>query len=378
MNKLQLLLLRDRRISRVRTGNGYIDVRTYLPMHIRYKNKVIHTKFYVINALPYNYLIGRSLVRCLGYELIRRNETFHHKAVPELYDAELDDPTCSLYPLSTDNFDVNSEDIHISEKRAEPEIKKLLYDYQETLAKHRTDIGDMPIEPVKIELIDPHQQQDLDTAGKVELSDSGWKSSAFPRPKKTGDVRLVFDFRPLNAVIKSDKFPLPNIYELLHKFRKKKYMSLLDMRSGFWQKLTAFEWNHRLYHWNFMPMGLKNAPAVFQRVMTKIFKDLDFVVVYIDDIAILSESLDEHMIHLAELHDLAKPLYELLETNVPFDMNPVRKAAFNEIKSRIQAANYLIHPDPDGKFHVFCDASINGIGGVIGQYDTAQIFRPIV
>eukprot|EP01084_Bolivina_argentea_P265536 450138_1 len=278
MNKLQLLLLRDRRISRVRTGNGYIDVRTYLPMHIRYKNKVIHTKFYVINALPYNYLIGRSLVRCLGYELIRRNETFHHKAVPELYDAELDDPTCSLYPLSTDNFDVNSEDIHISEKRAEPEIKKLLYDYQETLAKHRTDIGDMPIEPVKIELIDPHQQQDLDTAGKVELSDSGWKSSAFPRPKKTGDVRLVFDFRPLNAVIKSDKFPLP-----LHPESK---------------KLTAFEWNHRLYHWNFMPMGLKNAPAVFQRVMTKIFKDLDFVVVYIDDIAILSESLDEHMIHL--------------------------------------------------------------------------------
>ncbi len=78
-------LLKDRRKSKVRTGDGYINVQQYLPVHIKYRNKIIHTKFYVIDNLPYSYLIGRSLIRTLGYQLIRQNETFDHTAIPEHY-----------------------------------------------------------------------------------------------------------------------------------------------------------------------------------------------------------------------------------------------------------------------------------------------------
>ena len=47
-----------------------------------------------------------------------------------------------------------------------------------------------------------------------------------------------------------------------------------------------------------MPFGPTNAPMYFQRCMDKIFGDLPFVTVYLDDISIMSETLQEHKEHL--------------------------------------------------------------------------------
>jgi hypothetical protein len=48
-----------------------------------------------------------------------------------------------------------------------------------------------------------------------------------------------------------------------------------------------------------MPLGLKNAPALFQRKMQNIFNEnQEFVPVYIDDLLIFSKSYKEHIAHL--------------------------------------------------------------------------------
>lgn len=49
-----------------------------------------------------------------------------------------------------------------------------------------------------------------------------------------------------------------------------------------------------------MPLGLTNAPAVFQELMNDILRDmLDiFVVVYLDDILVFSKTLEEHILHV--------------------------------------------------------------------------------
>ncbi len=53
-----------------------------------------------------------------------------------------------------------------------------------------------------------------------------------------------------------------------------------------------------LYQWKFLPFGLKNAPAEFQRVMDRILARLDFVRCYIDDIVVYNDTVEEHQIHL--------------------------------------------------------------------------------
>ena len=45
-------------------------------------------------------------------------------------------------------------------------------------------------------------------------------------------------------------------------------------------------------------MGLTNAEPTFQHLMDSIFRDLDFVLCYLDDILIVSRSEEEHLCHL--------------------------------------------------------------------------------
>lgn len=49
-----------------------------------------------------------------------------------------------------------------------------------------------------------------------------------------------------------------------------------------------------------MPMGLCNAPATFQTLMNSIFHDVidDFLVVYLDDLLVFSNTEKEHLEHL--------------------------------------------------------------------------------
>ena len=54
-----------------------------------------------------------------------------------------------------------------------------------------------------------------------------------------------------------------------------------------------------------MPFGLKNAPAYFVDLMSRVFRKLlnKFVVVFIDDILIFSKNEEEHALHLREVMD---------------------------------------------------------------------------
>ncbi|CAB4405848.1 unnamed protein product [Rhizophagus irregularis] len=63
---------------------------------------------------------------------------------------------------------------------------------------------------------------------------------------------------------------------------------------------TAFVCSKGLFEYNVMPFGLTNAPANISRLMDEILEEYinDFVVVYIDDIMIYSENLEDHMKHI--------------------------------------------------------------------------------
>ncbi|KAL0391148.1 UNVERIFIED_CONTAM: putative enzymatic polyprotein [Sesamum calycinum] len=70
------------------------------------------------------------------------------------------------------------------------------------------------------------------------------------------------------------------------------------------KKFTAFSTPQGQYIWNVLPMGLANAPQIFQRKMDNLFKDyFEFMFVYIDDILIASKNIKEHIKHLEIFSD---------------------------------------------------------------------------
>ena len=121
------------------------------------------------------------------------------------------------------------------------------------------------------------QLQKMQSQGVIRPSASPWSSPVVLVRKKNGSLRS------LNAVTKTDQFPLPRIDDLLDQLGSAKYFTTLNLAAGYWQvqmddhtkEKTAFSTYQGLYEFNVMPFGLKNAPAVFQCLMQKVLIDLN-------------------------------------------------------------------------------------------------------
>ena len=119
------------------------------------------------------------------------------------------------------------------------------------------------------------------------------------------------DYRRLNAITKLDEFPLPQVDDSLDVLSGMKYFSTLDLATRYWQvgmppdskEKTAFITHEGLYEFSVMPFGLCNAPATFQRLMEVTLHGLALnkCVVYLDDILVMGESVQELLNNLKEV-----------------------------------------------------------------------------
>lgn len=123
-------------------------------------------------------------------------------------------------------------------------------------------------------------------------------------------TRLCLDPRNLNShLLNCDNFQLPRIGDILEKASGHKYFSTIDLRQAYHrlplteksQPLTTFDHNGKQYMFARAPFGLKPMTSIFQRGMMKIFEDLDWVAIYVDDIVIFSDSAEEHSRHVQEV-----------------------------------------------------------------------------
>lgn len=124
--------------------------------------------------------------------------------------------------------------------------------------------------------------------------------------------RYCIDYRELNKVTIPDCYPMQRADVLFSALGGNKYFSSLDAARGYHQIpiaeedrwKTAFVTHQGFFQWKTMPFGLRNAPAVFQRLMdTHILGELRWqeALVYIDDVVVFSDSLESHVAALDKI-----------------------------------------------------------------------------
>lgn len=125
-------------------------------------------------------------------------------------------------------------------------------------------------------------------------------------------VPNVCALRPLNQQIHPQKFPCPVIEDLLDRLHGKSVYTKLDLRDGFHQirihpddtKYFAFATPSGQYEYVRMPFGYSEASAEFQKRLLFVLRDLlrrGVVLLYIDDILIPTDSVEDNLAILREV-----------------------------------------------------------------------------
>ena len=148
-----------------------------------------------------------------------------------------------------------------------------------------------------------------------------------------------------------DAYPMMRLDDLLYTISVYTYYSSLDLKSAYIQINVVSEDPHKtaftsplvLYQFVRMPFGIVNAPATFQRMMSRVFREEMFkaVVCYLDNILIYSYTIKEHMTMIGKVLERLR--------NVGIQLN-IKKCSFMKKKviflgQRISAEGIGIHPE---------------------------------
>lgn len=203
-------------------------------------------------------------------------------------------------------------------------------------------------------------------------------------PKKDNTLRCTIDCRKRNENTVKDVTPFPDQDTIRYDVARAKYRSKIDLSNAYEQVRnvtedvwkTAFATVFGTFVSNVMQQGDCNTPSTFQRLMTVIFQEClgRFVHVYLDDIFVFSDTIDDHEQHLKIVFDKLKANQLYLKASkvqlyaekvdclghiidnagVHADMNKLAKIRewrvprnYNDIQKFLGVVNYVAHYLPD-------------------------------
>jgi transposase InsO family protein len=228
--------------------------------------------------------------------------------------------------------------------------------------------------------------------GMIEPGDGAWASPVVLVRKKDSTWRFCVDYRRLNDITVKDAYPLPRIDDTLDALAGSQYFSTLDLLSGYWQvpldtdaqEKSAFVTRGGLWKWKVLPFGLTSATATFERLMEMVLRGLHWktLLIYLDDVIVFSNSLEEHCDRLAEVFQrlrsaglkLKPSKCELFRTKVNYLGHVVSSQGVSTDPDKVKAVQEW--PTPQ------CLTQLKAFLGTVGYYrryipDYATIAKPL-
>ena len=232
----------------------------------------------------------------------------------------------------------------------------------------------------KRQIIDEQVQEMLE-AEVIRPSRSPWSFPVVIVGKKDNSWRFAVDYRQLNQITQKYNWPLEHISDILATLGRSKYFSSLDLKSGYWQvpvnekdkQKTAFTCHKGLFEFNVMPFGLTNAPSIFSELMSKVVGDLPFVIAYLDDLIIFSETEQEHFEHLQQVFNrlreaklkLKRAKCEFFREKINYLGHTIDKQGVRPDEDKVRAIKQLPAP-----------TDVTGVRSFIGMTSFYRSFIP--
>ncbi|KAK2578792.1 hypothetical protein KPH14_012856, partial [Odynerus spinipes] len=154
----------------------------------------------------------------------------------------------------------------------------------------------------------PLVEKELDALEKdgifEKVNASEWATPIVPVLKKNNTVRICGDFSvTINKHLVVDEHPLPTIEELFASMAGGEKFSKIDLQHAYLQmeirpedrELLTLTTHKGLYRCTRLLYGIASAPAIWQRQMENILKDIPGVTVFLDDIKITASNDQIHL-----------------------------------------------------------------------------------
>lgn len=138
------------------------------------------------------------------------------------------------------------------------------------------------------------------------------------RTQERRNVSFFIYYRRLNVVKVRDAFPISHMDDCINSLGDSNKFTTLDYNGGYWQipvtqedRETTFISDEGLYRFTCLPFGLKNTPGTFQREADSTCAQVkwEFVVVYLYDIIVYTDTASENFTHLREVMSLSMHAY---------------------------------------------------------------------
>ena len=234
-----------------------------------------------------------------------------------------------------------SPELSVSERNG---VKNLLLSYSDCFAASMRDLEVTPVLKFSIELLQGavpkrcgrsrrlapierkfvrEQLDELLAAGMIEPFETAatrlgvdpqqcrWLAPITLADKKDGTKRFCVAYVYLNSCTVPDTYALPRADDLIDRLAGAPLYSLVDGFSGYYSVAiddasilyTAFQTVFGVFVWKVMPFGLKNAPAVYTRLVDAVYDGLDRTGVFIDDLCVAHTGSDSILGDLTRVLD---------------------------------------------------------------------------